>query len=200
MVPESLFTATDDIKTRVDNVERLKSIILSKASFSKEHEDEVQFYVYCYGNGISPSTITETATLSTQPVIPLDAYSLTELAMQTTIHIKLIIKEQQQQRQQQHFISQEIEAERLQVSNNPIANREPVYGEGILQHLSLSSESDVTIRSSSSSSSDSGLIKASSSGDSMVSKWDANPLRNISNNTNKSSSESSKYGVYVYND
>lgn len=159
-------------------MERLKNIISSDASFSKGNRNDLQFQISHTKNS---TAITETVAQN----------SWTEQAMQTEIHQKLPIKEQQQQ---QHFTSQDVEAERLQVSNKQTAKKDPVYGEGLVQYVSFSSESDSTINSSSSSSNDSGLIKASSSGDSMVSKWDANPLRNNSNNTTKSSIETNKYG------
>ena len=190
LAPESLFAPTDDSNTRAVNVERLKNLIIStEASLSKKDRYDLQFFLYRYGSGAATTVIPDNTALSSQPVVPLDANALTELTMQTTIHIKLSIKEQQQQQQQQqNFVS-----EMIQPSKFSIAKRASINADGHTQIGSFTSASDIS--SSSSSSINSVDINASSSGDSTVSKWDANPLRNNSFNSNKTSSENNKSGT-----
>ena len=193
LAPESLFARTDDSNTRAVNVERLKNLIIStEASLSKKDRYDLQFFLYRYGSGAATTVIPDNTALSSQPVVPLDANALTELTMQTTIHIKLSIKEQQQQQQQQQ---QNFVSEMIQPSKFSIAKRASINADGHTQIGSFTSASDISSSSSSSSSINSVDINASSSGDSTVSKWDANPLRNNSFNSNKTSSENNKSGT-----
>ena len=170
-------------------MERLKNLIIStEASLSKKDRYDLQFFLYRYGSGAATAVIPDNTALSSQPVVPLDANALMELTMQTKIHIKLSIKEQQQQ--QQNFVS-----EMIQPSKFSIAKRASINADGHTQIGSFTSASDISSSSSSSSSINSVDINASSSGDSTVSKWDANPLRNNSFNSNKTSSENNKSGT-----
>lgn len=164
--PYSLFSLTADAKSRLEDVERLKNfIIANETSLQRVSRSDLSFFIYQNRSSARPTSgISENSSLSAQPVVLLDENSLSQLAQQSVLHIKIAMKSKVVVRPS-HEIPAVTEPAKVQ-QNSQMEMRSVKRGS-----LTLAESASSAIFSSVSNTS-------AKSEDSSISKWDANPLRN----------------------